>query len=254
MVLLSENLEIGSYGDGRNYLLPTGWPVIQNSVLSNALAAANDAVFSESALPRLRSYFNPTGDFAGTSFLDAEPNPPRDLVAADLYALSRLSMTIHNYQGRLVLGEGPSRNRALELLRAIPADARITDLDPGILQKMWTFYDHLRTLLSTPERKSNHWVFAAKLCARKRPNLFPVRDSKVCELLAGDLRPKLRVHRIGQFQIDLQFFAHVMTDDKITGHLAYLQRTCSDAGVRTDASLLRLMDVLLWTAATQTSP
>lgn len=65
---------------------------------------------------------------------------------------------------------------------------------------MWQLYGEIRTLLPAQPGSSNRWVFAAKLCARKRPYLFPVRDRSVCELLAG--RP-LRGIGMGQFDNDL---------------------------------------------------
>jgi hypothetical protein len=71
-------------------------------------------------------------------------------------------------------------------LAALPPSLTITaSLGAGVLEQMWELHDLFRTLLATDTTDSNRWVFAAKLCARKRPNLFPVRDSQVCGYLSG---------------------------------------------------------------------
>jgi hypothetical protein len=240
----------GRYADGRSFSLPDGWPALLDEVLDSAFERARTAVFEEDALRRLLRYYDPSGDFASTSFLDAQPNPPDDIVPADLYAVSRLSMTIRSDQGRLLLDSGPMRTRILQLLNAVDPEAIITELSAELLTDMWNLYDHFRTLLSTADRDSNHWVFAAKLCARKRPSLFPVRDSKVCDFLAGEVRPKKTIHRIGRFGNDLQVFAYLMTDADFSRRLLELRSDCSGAGMRVDESPLRLLDVLLWMKAT----
>ena len=238
----------GTYADSRTYYLPDGWPPLQPEVLSVGIDHARTAVFDEGdALRRLTYYYSRAGSYSGTSFLDTQPNPGNDIVAADLYAVSRLSMTIRNDQGRYLLDKGLPRTTALGLLQAVPEDAIIADLGAPLLAGMWNLYDHFRCLLATENRRSNHWVFAAKLCARKRPNLFPVRDGQVCEYLSGSRRPKQRAHRIGQFGNDIQLFAHLMTEADFTDQLAHLKAVCAQRGVAVDQSLLRLLDVLLWT-------
>ena len=240
----------GRYADGRSFLLPDGWPSLLEDVLRAAVERARIAVFGEDALRRLLRYYNPSGNFASTSFLDAQPNPPGDIVAADLYAVSRLSMTIGVDQGRLLLDSGAKRTEALTLLSAVDQEATITGLSAELLTDMWNLYDHFRTLLATTTRDSNHWVFAAKLCARKRPSLFPVRDSKVCDFLSGEVRSKKTIHRLGRFGNDMQVLAYLMTHDEFLGRLAKLHGDCSKNGIRVDEPPLRLLDVLLWTKAT----
>lgn len=240
----------GTYADGRGYALPDGWPPLQADVLSVGTDRARAAIFDEvDALGRLTTYYARRGSYSGTSFLDIKPNPDNDIVAADLYAVSRLSMTIRNDQGRYLLDEGLPRATALGLLEAIPKDATIADLNEPLLAAMWNLYDHFRCLLATKNRGSNHWVFAAKLSARKRPNLFPVRDAKICEYLAGLRQPKQKAHRIGQFGNDIQMFAHLMTDSDLTNQLTHLQTLCAGQSIAVDESLLRFFDVLLWTKA-----
>ena len=240
----------GRYADGRSFLLPDGWPSLLEDVLGAAVERARIAVFGEDALRRLLRYYNPSGGFASTSFLDAQPNPPKDIVAADLYAVSRLSMTIGSVQGRLLLDSGAKRTDALALLNAVDPEATIAGLNAELLTDMWNIHDHFRTLLTTTTRNSNHWVFAAKLCARKRPSLFPVRDSKVRDFLTGEFRSKKTIHRLGLFGNDMQVLAYLMTHAEFLGRLAELRGDCLQSDIRLDAPLLRVLDVLLWTKAT----
>lgn len=240
----------GTFADGRTYSLPDDWLPLRAEVLSVGIESTRAAIIDEDdALRRLTYYYSRKGNYSGTSFLDSKPNPANEIVAADLYAVSRLSMTIRNDQGRYLLDVGVPRATALDLLAAIPEDATIEDLSAPLLVGMWNLYDHFRCLLVTADRKSNHWVFAAKLCARKRPNLFPVRDGLVCEYLSGSRLPKQRAHRIGQFRNDIQLFAHLMTKADFIDQLAHLQAVCAQHGVAVDQPMLRFLDVLLWTKA-----
>ena len=71
------------------------------------------------------------------------------------------------------------------------------------LLAMAELHHALKRALSPPEvTKPNPWVTDSKLCARKRPDLFPVRDSVVCAYL-GLIDPK------GNYEVDWQVFLHV---------------------------------------------
>lgn len=241
----------GRYADGRHFSLPDGWPPLLDEVLEAAVTNARAAVFGEDVQHRLDRYYSRSGNFAGTSFLDVEPNTPNDIVAGDLYAVSRLSMNIRNDQGRLLLDSGPERSQAVKLLRAVSPDATIVDLSAELLTAMWLLYDHFRSLLSTDTRISRHWVFAAKLCARKRPGLFPIRDGEVTKLLSGKVGTTTKPeHRLGRFSNDIQLSAFLTTDAGFSARLLELQADCAEKGLRVDEPPLRFLDVLLWTRAT----
>jgi hypothetical protein len=50
---------------------------------------------------------------------------------------------------------------------------------------MEAVYSPVKQALGNPEvKRTNPWVTASKLCARKRPHLFPVREKVVCTLLS----------------------------------------------------------------------
>jgi hypothetical protein len=241
----------GRYADGRAYELPTDWAPLNESLLSAALDRARQAA-SGDAIDRLRMFYDRESEYAGRSFLDAEPNPPDAVHAADLYAVSRLSITVTNLHGRLLIHDTQQVTRTKELLAAIPPELTIADLTSSALTAMWDLQHHFRSVLATDTKQSNHWVFAAKLCARKRPALFPVRDSVVCRYLSGGQQlagsaAHARHGRLGWFSSDIQVFAYIATDATLQSALRNLQAEAESLGISVDKQALRLLDVLLWT-------
>ncbi|MCH9731165.1 MAG: hypothetical protein K0U84_16060 [Actinomycetia bacterium] len=247
----------GQYADGRTYELPADWTPLDREVLIAARDRARSAVSGDDAVDRLTSFYDRNSEYAGTSFLDVVPNPTDSVHAADLYAVSRLSMKISNLQGRLLLDksepDGPdARSRTEQLLASIPPEHTIGDLTPALLRAMSYLYHHFRTLLEADVKGSNRWVFAAKLCARKRFQLFPVRDRVVCQHLSGG-QPlagsgkQAHAGRLGWFTNDIQVFAYLATDAEVRESLRALKGKATARGVIVDDQPLRLLDVLLWT-------
>lgn len=243
----------GRYADGRSYEMPADWLPLSENVLDGALQRGQQAVTTPDAFDRLASYYNTASEYAGTSFLDVKPNHPSSVDAADLYAVSRLSITVTNLQGRLLLtDEKDVVPRTGQLLAAISPDVSIGDLTPDLLAAMWQLQHYFRTLLATETRQSNHWVFAAKLCARKRSALFPVRDSVVCRYLSGGQQlahsaKHVQAGRLGWFSSDIQVFAYMATDDALRESLESLRNRAREHDLAIDEQPLRLLDVLLWT-------
>lgn len=243
----------GQYADDRKYPLPESWEPVEQETLQTARSQTLEALTGDDPLRRLGHFYDPLSEYAGTSYLDAGDNSETSIEADDLYAVSRLSITVTNRQGRCLLDAGPVRDRVTEVLAALPPSLAITaSLDVTVLEQMWELHDLFRTLLATDTKDSNHWVFAAKLCARKRPSLFPVRDSQVCGYLSGWKALGAGPGRLGRFSNDIQVFAYLMTHDAVTGRLAELRETAAEAGLRVDDEPLRLLDALLWTRATGT--
>ena len=87
---------------------------------------------------------------------------------------------------RLLL-EMTATNRALRHLLTedvLPLDADLAMAGEDTLLAMSRLHEATKQALSPSHVKNpNRWVTASKLCARKRPDLFPVRDSVVCGLL-----------------------------------------------------------------------
>ena len=247
------------YADGRQVMLPATWTALDGQTREIAVVQVRSALAGtpDSLAEMVQHYYSPSRNFAGALLDQLEPNPADDIVAADLLAVGMLSMKIEPAQARsLLLGGSRRRTDVLALLRAIPFGLPITSLDsqdPAVhraLGHMWDLQNTLRSLMDDQIPGSNTWVFAAKLCARKRPYLFPVRDRVVCRYLAGGASLK-RGHGPGNFSIDLQLFAYLMSLEDIAKQLAELRRVLQERGYVLDPSDLRLLDVVLWVTASQ---
>jgi hypothetical protein len=241
------------YGDRRSFEVPGSWQAMSAEALSTAVDKTLAAMRSDRAPDRLRLYYDPEKSYAGLLFAEAGRNDPYDVTVDDLFAVSTLSIDIDARQARLLLDPGVKRTQVIRQLRRIPVDAALTDLGHApegsatTLDRMWDLYYSLRTLLATEERQSNHWVFAAKLCARKRPRLFPVRDSLVCHYLGDGRALKQGDGWPGDFHVDLPVFAHLVTHRDVRYELARLRDEVRD--VLLDLEDLKLLDAVLWTAA-----
>lgn len=99
---------------------------------------------------------------------------------------------------------------------------------------------------------SQRWVTAAKLCARKRPRLFPVRDNLVCEYLSGGRPLKTGDGWPGDFSIDIQVYGYLMTHPKVIAGLSWVRDELETGrAIRVDDEDLRLLDSALWMAASR---
>lgn len=247
------------YADGRQVMLPATWTPLEGQTRETAVGQVRSALAGtpDSLADRVQHYYSPSRNFAGALLHQLEPNPTEDIVAAGLLAVGMLSMKIQPAQARaLLLTSGRKRTDVLTLLRAIPFGLPITSLDSqdpvvnNALGHMWDLQDTLRSLMDDQISGSNTWVFAAKLCARKRPYLFPVRDRVVCRYLAAGARLK-RGQGPGNFSIDLQLFAYLMSLEDIAKQLAELRCALHERSYFPDPSDLRLLDVVLWVTASQ---
>jgi Family of unknown function (DUF6308) len=99
----------------------------------------------------------------------------------------------------------------------------------------------------TTIRRVNPWVTASKLCARKRPDLFPVRDNVVCGYLG--------ILRAGGYQVDWQVFRHLIQSREVVSRLDELVSEAQadpDVNVGSVNNRLRHLDVVLWMHALRT--
>ncbi|WP_407343340.1 DUF6308 family protein [Pengzhenrongella phosphoraccumulans] len=193
--------------------------------------------------PRLAYYYDRDRNYAGASFASMYPNDPNDLTATDLHAVSLLSVTVGPRATRRLLNDGPERNEILKALRHVP----VTDLQvagPEALAAMGALQESIKSHLSAPDTKfPNRWVTAAKICARKRPSLFPVRDRVVCEYLG--------LLRRGSWQIDYQVFRSLIGDAEVVhacdAAVSAAHDAASDRRLVLDTEMLRVLDAALWT-------
>lgn len=218
------------------------FPEVQQSTVRNARDLAL-AVLQDGGTPwRLASYYDPERDYVGRSFVGLEPNDPKRITATDLMATSMLSIKFPASAVRRLLYNDTNQQEITARLDALPNKA-LEDTTPDDFQTMAAFYRTVRPLLSNASSKtSKRWVAASKLVARKRPNLFPVRDSVVCGYL--DILSLKDHHK------DWFVFREIMRDEAIKDRLAELPAAVAEEAEGSRAVLdvepLRLLDAALW--------
>jgi hypothetical protein len=191
---------------------------------SAALGALTDDVAS-----RLAHYYRPEGNYAGSTFLSLAPNEPNRVTATDLFAVTLLSVDIGARVTRRVINDRQLRDE----LRAIPTVVHLEDANEGVLDAAGKCYETVKRLFVDPTAKrSAPWVAPAKLVARKRPRLLPIRDELVRRFLGIDPNWGYR----GAWEI----YQRLLRDAEIRGLLNPL--------VVQDPPL-RVLDVALWTRA-----
>lgn len=251
-------LDDGYCGDARAFALPGDWTQASAEVLETAVAQALTALTGDLAAASLGRYYDRGSSYAGTMFLDAQPNDPFSIQAADLYAVTTLSIRLDARHGRLLLDDGEVRVGVSRQLRGLEPHLPLTDLqsgEGGSAETLLRMYELQRTFRGLLSGGSQRWVTAAKLCARKRPRLFPVRDNLVCEYLGGGRPLKSGDGWPGDFSIDIQVYAHLLTHAKVIAALSWLRNELASlTDLRLDEEDLRLLDSALWMAASQRQP
>lgn len=225
---------------------PESWPELDPGVRDRAIAQALEALTGEShagSVRRLVAYYAVEGNYAGASFATLAPVEPRTITATDLHATSLLSVDVGSGATRRLLGSSPERDRALTVLGQLP-EVDLANAEAETLRLMEAFYLWAKSALSSPAAKSsNPWVTASKVCARKRPRLFPVRDRNVCTLLG--------ILQLDDFRKDWLVFRELVRSPAVAQELALLPRRVQEAAgeraVVIDESPLRLLDAALWT-------
>lgn len=200
--------------------------------LDRARSAALRALEDSAAVENLRLFYDRDSNYAGRSFLAVGPVEYDTITAADLYATSLLDISIGPRAGRQLLQGGPHRSDILKALRMVPAEADLADADDAVLDAAENLHLQLKNALG-----GNKWVAASKLCARKRPRLFPVRDSLVTRALLG----------VGEDRrIDWLVYRHLITDPDVRRQL---EKVTEESAIREDDLYdppLRILDVVLW--------
>lgn len=225
---------------------PDDWPQLDPGLLEQAIAQALEALSGESqagAIRRLVAYYAVEGDYAGASFAALPPLEPLTITATDLHATSLLSVDVGPGATRRLLGSSPDRDRAVEVLGRLP-EIDLADAGAETLTSMEEFYRWVKSALSSPAAKDpNPWVTASKLCARKRPRLFPVRDRNVSSLLG--------ILTLKDFRKDWLVFRGLVRSPDVADELALLpgrvREAAGERAVVIDDSPLRLLDAALWT-------
>jgi hypothetical protein len=228
--------------------LPAGWTRVPQSVLDEALARTRTALRAPTTPCHFRQYYSRSGNFAGVTFLEVGPFDAHAVTEGDLLALSLLELSVEPAAVRRLLAPGGPRdtlNRHLSE-ESLPVDSDIRFANVDLLQSMeYLYLDVKRYVSKSGSELANPWVRASKLCARKRPDLFPVRDEVVCSYLG--LWPST-------YRDDWQVFRFLIDQRDVRQSLMKLVAGVGNADVSVGQStrLLRHLDVVLWMYARST--
>jgi hypothetical protein len=221
--------------------LPPAWPVVDRALF----ATAKDTALRALATAPLAHYYDIRGGYAGATFAAVAPNAPYDVTGADLHALSMLSVRVGPAATRRVLDYGEPRQQLLEALAGVDPSVRLEDADAKQLAAAWNLHEAAKCALADPtKRQSDPWVTAAKLAARKRPRLLPVRDNKVRALLG------LASARDGRLEIQVLRF--LIGDPDVSAAIsesvtkARRQAQADGRECVFDVEPLRILDAALW--------
>jgi hypothetical protein len=174
----------------------------------------------------VRTYFTAPA-FAGMTFSRLGRNPPDEIIADDLLAVTLLDITWRPEVVRILLG---SQHRELSsMLAAIPSDLDLWDADDEVSKHIDVLWDALVAIDGIGTAS------ATKLLARKRPRLCPISDSVVIKAIGVP-------HRTWSV---LRCF---LQDPASRAQVEALRPAAA-----AEASLLRILDVILWIAHSETA-
>lgn len=223
------------------YPIP-GFPEVPDALLERATELALVALQDDKTPQQLSEFYNPSTDQVGRSFVDLEPRDPTRVTAADLMATSMLGISFPASVVRRLLNDTEIQQELSARLQALP-QRPLESTTAEDFQKMSAFYDFLKPLLSDASSEtSERWVAASKLTARKRPDLFPIRDHVVCGYLGLlPLRDRSK---------DWMVFRHIMRNEEVHALLSALPAEIMSASAgrtaQIDSEPLRLLDVAIW--------
>jgi hypothetical protein len=229
--------------DPRTDATPSDWPNPDPRLVAKAHAAALAALEdTELAAQRLGRYYAPFGDYAGATFLTAAPNDTAEITAGDLFAVTLLNVRIRASAARRLLDDEQHRSALHRCLQAVPAEAELANAEWDTLRLACGLYEQVKRVLAKPEAaRPDPWVTASKLCARKRPNLLPVRDTKVRALLG--MGPS------HGYRLQWLVYRELLRDVELMGLLGQATSGATTPGgalVTIIDPPLRIFDVALW--------
>src|SRR5260221_4066281 len=166
-------------------------------------------------------------NFAGMTFSDLGRNPPGEIVADDLLAVSLLDITWRPQAVRILLGS--RRQQLSQMLAAIPQATDLWDADDDTLRRIAVLWDALTAIDGIGTAS------ATKLLARKRPRLCPISDSVVIKAVdvPGRTWDVLRC---------------LLQDPAARAEIEALRPATAAQG-----SLLRILDVALWVSHSESA-
>lgn len=218
------------------------FPAVDSKILNTATEKALAALSDENTPQKLAAFYNPEKNFAGATFAGLEPNAPDRITATDLLAITTLSVDIPVRAVRRFLQDPAAEQALTEKLQALPAKP-LELTTASDFELMEDFYGLAKNFLARADTTtSNPWVTASKLVARKRADLFPVRDSVVCDYL--------EIRQLRDCTKDWFVFRTLMNTQSIQEELKKLPKKIKEAAgsspVELDQEPLRLLDAALW--------
>ena len=231
--------------DERFTAVPDGWEVAGPGRLARGVDIALSVLDHAGVVDDVAAYYQRESNYAGATYLDLGPSDPYAITSGDLLAVTLLSVKLEPQAVRLLL-ETTATNRALRHLLTedvLPLDADLAMAAEDTLLAMLSLHEATKLALSPSRVKNgNRWVTASKVCARKRPDLFPVRDSKVCALL------ELSGAR-HNYEVDWQVYRGIIQNEEVRRRI---DAVVDEAGTREGVNIghpnrrLRHLDVALW--------
>jgi len=206
-----------------------------NASASLTLPWALDDAYRPTAVELLRGYFSPRlrDGFTGAHFERLggggdRPEVAHEFTAEDLVAVTMLSVKVPAEAALRILGS--DRSRLSELLRTIPTDRDLVEVDPSEIDHEWApwLLDDALSDLTGLGRTT-----VSKLIARKRPRLIPIYDREVNKVLTLNKGPLWRP------------LAEALQANERALHLNLISLR-DEAEIGDDISPLRVLDVLVW--------
>ncbi len=200
------------------------------------LALADDSLWK---------YYDLGRDYAGVSFATLAPVVPYDITTSDLHAVSLLGVTIGPRATRRLLEPGDHRTAVLAALCDLGPDQPLERADSELLQKCWALHEAvLSAVKDDSAADSRPWVSTAKLTARKRPSLIPVRDNVVGKALGKRAWESGKVY----WQIMQRLLQDTTVRDLLGNARERVLNASGDArgAIEVDQSDLRLLDAAIW--------
>ncbi|GAA1119748.1 DUF6308 family protein [Nesterenkonia jeotgali] len=218
------------------------FPSVHEKVQTRARDQALRALSHEGTPEKVGRFYDPESNFAGSTFTQLRPLDPDAVTATDLLATGTLSVTIPPRAVRRILEDEDTKRELSRLMSALPP-VKLESTTVADFAPMCEFYDLVKSSLAQAgTASSNPWVTASKITARKRPDLYPVRDSVVCKYLG--------IQHLNDRARDWYVFRELLRDEEIQGRLSELPDRAREAhrgiDLTIEAEPLRLLDAALW--------
>ncbi len=226
--------------------LPEGWTPAPQTLFDQARERTREVLNDSGVVERVAAYYRRESNYAGATFSELSPNDPFSIGGSDLLAVHLLSVDISPIAVRRLTEPCATSAHLNRLLasESLGVDLSLQTAGVETLEAMGGFYDGVKAALRPVGAKtSNARVTASKLCARKRPDLFPIRDKRVLQLLG--------TWKLRSYAADWQVFCHLLDDKDL---MATLRDVVDHAAAMDGVSvgdpngLLRHLDVALWTS------